>query len=116
MTGGHAHGSHQSFAASFAAGNFRPNRLPGYPLFFLGRAQSVTTQHYDNNRTGINPRESVLTTGNVGSGIFGKLFTRPVDGHIYAQPLYVPKVFEIFDHTATRFIKEETLGDKLVCI
>ena len=79
-------------------------------------AQSVTTQHYDNNRTDINPRESVLTTGNVGSGIFGKLFTRPVDGHIYAQPLYVPKVFEIFDHTATRFIKEETLGDKLVCI
>jgi hypothetical protein len=62
-------------------------------------AQSVTTQHYDNNRTGINPRESVLTTGNVGSGIFGKLYTRPVDGHIYAQPLYVPKVFEIFDHT-----------------
>ncbi len=55
-------------------------------------AQSVTTQHYDNNRTGINPRESVLTTGNVGSGIFGKLFTRPVDGHIYAQPLCVPNV------------------------
>ena len=55
-------------------------------------AQSVTTQHYDNNRTGTNLREPVLTTGNVGSGQFGKLFTRQVDGHIYAQPLYVPGV------------------------
>ncbi|MBA3914218.1 MAG: DUF4082 domain-containing protein [Acidobacteriales bacterium] len=53
---------------------------------------SVTTQHYDNNRTGANLNESTLNTGNVVPGTFGKLFTRAVDGHIYAQPLYVPNV------------------------
>jgi Domain of unknown function (DUF4082) len=61
-------------------------------LHAAGSAQSVAvlTQHYDNNRTGANLSETTFTTGNVVPGQFGKLFTRPVDGHIYAQPLYVP--------------------------
>src|SRR5271166_3321403 len=67
--------------------------LIGFSLVASGVAQtvSVTTQHYDTNRTGANLNETILTTSNV-SGQFGKLFTRPVDGHIYAQPLYVPNV------------------------
>ena len=32
--------------------------------------QAVTTQHYDNNRTGTNLAESVLTVSNVASGQF----------------------------------------------
>ncbi len=53
---------------------------------------AVVTQHYDNNRTGANLSETTLNTANVTPGSFGKLFTRPVDGHMYAQPLYVPNV------------------------
>jgi hypothetical protein len=68
--------------------------LIGFSLVASGVAQteSVTTQHYDTNRTGANLNESILTTSNVSGGQFGKLFTRSVDGHIYAQPLYVPNV------------------------
>jgi hypothetical protein len=39
-----------------------------------------------------NPDETVLTPQNVGSGQFGKVFSYPVDGSIFAQPLYVPNV------------------------
>jgi hypothetical protein len=47
----------------------------------------VLTHHYDSWRTGANLSESVLTTKNVASQRFGKLFEREVDGDIYAQPL-----------------------------
>lgn len=53
---------------------------------------SVLTQHNDNLRTGANLAESQLDTSNVNARQFGKLFSRAVDGQIYAQPLYVPGV------------------------
>jgi hypothetical protein len=53
---------------------------------------AVLTRHNDNQRTGANLNETILNTSNVRLGSFGKLFTRAVDGHIYAQPLYVPGV------------------------
>jgi hypothetical protein len=55
-------------------------------------APSVVTQHNDNGRTGANVRETILNTSNVNSDRFGKLFSREVDGYIYAQPLFVPDV------------------------
>ncbi|MCZ7404557.1 MAG: hypothetical protein O8C67_06450 [Candidatus Methanoperedens sp.] len=53
---------------------------------------SVITQHNDNNRSGANLNEAILDTSNVNPNRFGKLFTRQVDGQIYAQPLYLCNV------------------------
>jgi hypothetical protein len=53
---------------------------------------SILTQHNDHARTGANLNETVLNTVNVNVEQFGKLFSRFVDGQIYAQPLYVPDV------------------------
>jgi hypothetical protein len=56
------------------------------------RFEGVLTWHDDLARTGQNRDETVLTPANVRAGSFGKRFARPVDGMIYAQPLYVPRV------------------------
>ena len=53
---------------------------------------SVLTYHNDNLRTGQNVNETTLTPANVTSATFGKLFALPVDGQVFAQPLYVSKV------------------------
>ncbi len=53
---------------------------------------AVLTYHNDNLRTGQNVNESILTTANVNSSTFGKLFSLAVDGPIFAQPLYMPGV------------------------
>jgi hypothetical protein len=43
-------------------------------------------------RTGVQPNETVLTPQNVNARTFGKLFSLPVDGQVYAQPLYVSRL------------------------
>ena len=47
------------------------------------------TYHGDQFRSGVNLQEFALTSSTVKSSTFGKLFTRTVDGQIYAQPLHV---------------------------
>jgi hypothetical protein len=50
---------------------------------------SVLTYHNDNFRTGQNTNEGILTPANVSGANFTKLFSVPVDGVVFAQPLLV---------------------------
>ncbi len=53
---------------------------------------TIPSESYDGNRTVANLNETILNTSNVNATQFGKLFSLPVDGAIYAQPLYIPNV------------------------
>ena len=72
-------------------------RLGSFSLLLLGLfsqtstgvSQNVTTQQYGNSRSGVQSQETLLTPSNVSSAFFGKLFSFPVSGYVYAQPLYM---------------------------
>jgi hypothetical protein len=49
----------------------------------------VLTYHYNSARTGWNNTEQTLTPATVGGGKFSRAFSQPVNGQVYAQPLYV---------------------------
>jgi outer membrane protein assembly factor BamB len=70
-------------AVAFSAASSTPS---------LAAAIPVATYHYNNSRAGSNTSETILTPANVSVNQFGKLFSLPVDGGIYAQPLYVPNL------------------------
>lgn len=53
---------------------------------------AVLTYHNDDARDGAYLQEVTLNPSNVNSSQFGKLVSYPVDGQIYAQPLYLPQV------------------------
>jgi hypothetical protein len=69
-----------------------PEDTVGFRFVVLGDSDmpvDVLTRSYDSQRTGANLHESLLNRANVNVNTFGKLFTRTVDGQIYAQPLVV---------------------------
>jgi hypothetical protein len=53
---------------------------------------NILTFHNDNMRSGLNPHETNLMPANVNVTTFGKLFSYPVDGYLYAEPLYVSQL------------------------
>ena len=55
-------------------------------------ATAVLTYKGDTFRSGQYSQETSLTTSNVTVSTFGKHVSYPVDGHVYAQPLFVPNL------------------------
>lgn len=53
---------------------------------------AVTTYKGNSFRTGQYADETILTTSNVTVAQFGKRVSYPVDGYVYAQPLFMPDV------------------------
>jgi hypothetical protein len=80
-------GSHKITAIN----NANTTQMAAARLTVCGYAGTIT-HHNDNLRTGQNNSEGALTTGNVNPNQFGKLFSQPVDGYVYAEPLWVPSV------------------------
>lgn len=78
----------------------------------LGAQVDVLTAQYGNNRTSANMQESALNTANVNPARFGKLFSRPVDGPIYALPLIVTN-FKLPDGSLHNLVIVATLNNSV---
>jgi hypothetical protein len=85
------------------------------PLLPLAAQRNVLTYHNDVHRTGQNLAETTLTTGNVNSATFGKLFQSALDGLVDAQPLYVAGV-SIPNHGTHNVLIVATENDSLYAL
>ena len=80
------------------------------PIALLAQ-RDVLTNRYDPARTGTNLAETTLTPAIVNVRQFGKLDTYPVDGAVYAQPLYAAGV--AVNGTARNVLYVATMNDKV---
>jgi hypothetical protein len=107
---GLANGSHE---ISIAAKDSTTGVVHKSQIFVTvaGASLSYTTWKNDNSRTGQQNNETVLTPANVNSSKFGFMFSNPVDGFVYAQPLYIPNLSIGGDLHNVVFV--ETEGDSV---
>jgi hypothetical protein len=68
-----------------------PNSV-GFATVEVTDFPGMLTWRNDNSRSGVNSHEFLLAPTTVGSSAFRKLFSCPIDGYAYAQPLYVPNL------------------------
>ena len=71
----------------------------------------ILTNRYDGGRTSANLGETTLSPANVNVQQFGKLYSYPVDGAVYAQPLYVTGVQ--IQGTLRNVLYVATMNDKV---
>jgi hypothetical protein len=89
-------------------------------------AFGVYTFHNNLARDGANVHESALTLANVNTTTFGKLFSCPVDGATYTQPLWVPGlsiggsahnvIFVATEHDSAYAFDADGAGSPLACV
>ena len=72
----------------------------------------ILTNHYDSSGTGANVQETILKPANVDGSKFGKLYNYPVDGSVYAQPLYVSAV-NMPDGSKRNVLYVATMNDRV---
>src|SRR5678815_1766721 len=85
----------QSFRNTRASRKTRSRDVPLLPEALENRrllAGNVYTFHNDNVGTGVSCVSLGLTPGNVNVAQFGKHWSTPMDGQVYAMPLYVSGV------------------------
>ncbi len=88
-----------------SSGNYTPPSTPGaytveaslpnakgFATVEVTNFAGTLTWRNDNSRSGVNSQELALAPATVSSSTFGKLFSCPIDGYAYAQPLYVPNL------------------------
>ena len=81
--------------------------LASYRHLIMPNNVSVLTFHNDTLRTGQNLNETLLNTSNVNAQHFGKRVSYPVDGQVYAQPLFVPDVIIKGHHSNVVYVATE---------
>ncbi len=87
------------------SGNYTPPSAPGaykveasqpnangFATVEVTNFPGTLTWRNDNSRSGVNSQELALAPATIGSSTFGKLFSCPIDGYAYAQPLYLPNL------------------------
>ena len=77
--------------AGFSSPSGSANKL-SVTVVQAARTPTITTSQYGTDRVNANTSETVLSTSNVNSTSFGKLFSWQLDGYMFAQPLYVPNL------------------------
>ena len=77
----------------------------------LHAQMDVLTNRYDGGRSGANLNETALTPAKVDVNHFGKLYSYPVDGAVYAQPLYAMNI--MVNGAAKNVLFVVTMNDKV---
>ncbi|HET8913744.1 MAG TPA: hypothetical protein VFN23_19885 [Ktedonobacteraceae bacterium] len=79
-------------ALLYAPGSVSASNVRTEVLRSVAANNAVLSNKNDLARTGEFSNETTLTTSNVNSTQFGKRVSYPVDGQVYAEPLYVPNL------------------------
>ncbi len=88
-TGGLYHPPSSAGTHTITARSVAQSTAVGSAKVWVTSYPGMFTYHADKFRSGVNFQELALSPATVNSSTFGKIFSRSVDGQIYAQPLIV---------------------------